>query len=107
MEECTGLTAYRPTFDPETVAKLAEAIARIYDAIAEAVKRMAEAFQPVVKAAVDWISGSYGSMLRSVATPKEWYLMNHARRWRTRKKYRNRLARRLLSIMAEGGDNDD
>lgn len=39
--------------------------------------------------------------MKAVATPKEWNLMNHAKRARTRKKYRNRLLRRLRE--QEGG----
>ncbi len=40
----------------------------------------------------------YRAMLREIATPKEWHLMHHAKRKRSRRKYENRLARRLQSI---------
>lgn len=39
--------------------------------------------------------------MKAVATPKEWHLLNHAKKARTRKKYRNRLLRRLRE--QEGG----
>ncbi len=51
-----------------------------------------------VQGSVELIKCHYRVLLREVATPKEWHLMHHAKRRRTRHKYENRLARRLQSI---------
>ena len=35
--------------------------------------------------------------LRAVATAREWHLMNNAKKYRTRKKYKNRLIKRYIN----------
>ena len=62
-------------------------------------KALLEALKPVIEAVAARLSNFYEVMLRSVATPKEWHMMKHAKRWRIRRKYRNRLARRLAEMI--------
>ena len=114
MEECTALTVYKPTFTPEDLEQignaaqhLGEALTRIRESFTKIAEALAEALKPAIEAATKWIGNFYEELLRSVATPKEWWLMHHAKKWRTRKKYRNRLIKRLTAALAERGDDDD
>lgn len=95
-EQCTALTVYEPPVDYKTIA---EAVARIREAFEKMAKALLEALKPVIEAVAARLSDFYEVMLRSVATPKEWHTMKHAKRWRIRKKYRNRLARRLAEMI--------
>ena len=95
-EQCTALTVYEPPVDYK---KIAEAVARIREAFEKMTKALLEALKPVIEAVAARLSDFYEAMLRSVATPKEWHMMKHAKRWRIRKKYRNRLARRLAEMI--------
>ncbi len=57
-----------------------------------------DAFTKAAKAVKDLVEEhklATPEQLRSVATPKEWHLLNHAKKRRTRKKYYNRLLRRF------------
>ncbi len=79
--------------------KMPELIAAVTATIPQLVKALASAAEGIIA-----IANRYGigleRRLKEVATPKEWHLMNHAKKARTRKKYRNRLLRRLKE-----GDN--
>ena len=80
---------------PALIAAFTAAIPQIVEAVAETAANIIE------------LANEYGigleARMKEVATPKEWHLMNHAKKARTRKKYRNRLLRRLK----EGGSHAD
>lgn len=89
---------------PEALEGLAAAILRVRDAWLNLAATLAEALKPAIRSAAQLIEDWSDAQLRAVATGKEWHLMKHARRARTRKKYRNRLLRRWLDLPAEGDD---
>ena len=70
------------------------------DDLAAATSRLGKAFGDVCTALVNLT----GSFYMSVASPKELYLLKHAKKWRTRKKYQRRLKLRLMKIAAEQKD---
>ena len=80
----------------ETIQEIA---APVIEGIGEAfkilVEKIAEAIQPIIEKIGAFFSDLNESLLHSVATPKEWHYYKHAKKGRTRKKYRNRLERRL------------
>ena len=68
------------------------------NAVVEAIPKSVDAFTKAAKAVKDLVEEhklATPEQLRSVATPKEWHLLNHAKKRRTRKKYYNRLLRRF------------
>lgn len=78
-------------FVNEKMPGIIEALTAAIPAIVNALARAAEG--------IATLANKYGigleKRMQRVATPKEWHLMNHAKKARTRKKYRNRLLRRL------------
>lgn len=115
----------RPLFEgltEEQAQQIAEAAANAGMTYEEAVAFVNEKMPGIIEAITAWIpvaintlaevakgiatlANKYGigleKRMQRVATPKEWHLMNHAKKARTRKKYRNRLIRRLRE--QEGG----
>lgn len=81
-------------------------------AASEAITGIAGALSVIVRAACEviskrllpWTENLFDGMLRCVATKKEFWLMHHAKRRRTRKKYRTRLMRRLLAFLRTDGE---
>ena len=100
-----------PEESPENIPweTIQEIMAPVIEGIGEAfkilVEKIAEAFQPIMEKIGAFFSDLHESLLHSVATPKEWHYYKHARKWRTRKKYRNRLERRLAAVL-EGIEPD-
>lgn len=87
----------------EAVAVFTEKLPAIINAITAAIPAIVDAIRETVESIIrlaKWIQID-DEDLKAVATPKEWHLMNHAKKERTRKKYRNRLIRRLRE--QEGG----
>lgn len=70
------------------------------DDLANAVRQLGKAFGDICTA----LGNLSGSFCKSIATPKEWYLLKHAKKWRTRKKYQRRLKLRLMKIATEYTD---
>lgn len=105
--ENNGIVPYTdPTF-PEALASLAAAIRRIADAVRQLAEVIAKSLRPVIRTAGEMIDAWADERLRAVATGKEWHLMKHARKARTRKKYRNLLLRRWLALLAAGVEEED
>ena len=81
-------------------------------AASEAIAGIADALSVIVRAACEVINKRllprlgdlFDGMLRCVATKKEFWLMHHAKRRRTRKKYRTRLMRRLFASFRTDGE---
>lgn len=71
---------------PALINAITAAIPAIVDAMRNAIEKFAEMAKQID---ID------EKILKPVATPKEWNMMNHAKKSRTRKKYRNRLIKRL------------
>ena len=105
--ENTALVPYTPPLDAAALKALGAACHRIVVAAQRLKDALLEAFAPVLKSAGLVVRCLFDSMLRSVATGREWHYMQHARKARTRKKYRSRLCRRLLTMLAEKGERDD
>ena len=79
----------------EAATKAGTSMKRAIDAFIEAVPAIVNAIVEALPPLVDVTAKAVEAALKEVATPKEWHLMNHAKKARTRKKYRNRLIRRL------------
>lgn len=99
------MTAF-PDVDPSTAAKIAEVanengvenIGQLKAAVDKAVEALHYVCD-IIREAGEMIGYTYNALLRAVATPREWYLMHHAKRRRTRKKYENRIARRTKALI--------
>lgn len=111
--ETTALVPYAHPFDRDAVLQLGAAVCAVRDsfrAAAEAIARLwREHVWPHVLRIMDAVLDPKGDyldyLLRCVATGKEYHLMLHARRARTRKKYRNRLLRRWWALMEDRAEN--
>ena len=86
------------------LATASEGIARIADALSAAVRAACEVIN---KHLSPWVGNLFDGMLRCVATKKEFWLMHHAKRRRTRKKYRTRLLLRLFAALGPDGEVDN
>ena len=88
----------------EAVAFVNEKMPGIIEAFTAAIPVIVNALARAAEG-IATLANKYGigleKRMKRVATPKEWHLMNHAKKARTRKKYRNRLIRRLRE--QEGG----
>ena len=75
--------------------------------IGEKLKEMAEAIIKAVRAAAEWTAKTTRRFIESIAAgvvPGKWlHLAKHAKKLRTRKKYRRRIWRALIAALAEGG----
>ncbi len=78
-----------------------EAIAGIADALSVIVRA---ALEVINKRLLPWLGSLFDGMLRCVATKKKFWLMHHAKRGRTRKKYRMRLMHRLFASLRTDGE---
>ena len=101
--------AYKPEL---ALGELVSASSSALAAANEAIAGIAGALSVIVRAACEviserlspWVGTLFDGMLRCVATKKEFWLMHHAKRRRTRKKYRTRLMRRLLASLRTDGE---
>lgn len=89
---------------PETMQQILEAFGRV----AEAVKEMARALMEALKPIIDWAKKTVERFMEALAAgivPRKWlHLAKHAKKARTRKKYRNRIRRAVFAALAaEGG----
>lgn len=89
---------------PETMQRILSS----FDALAEAVKSLAATLADLLKPIVDWAAKISGRIYETIAAgivPRRWlHLSKHAKKARTRKKYRNRIRRAVFAALAaEGG----
>ncbi len=90
---------------PETMQQILEA----FDRVAEAVKEMARALMEAFKPIIDWAKKTAERFIEALAAGivprRKWlHLAKHAKKARTRKKYRNRIRRAVFAALAaEGG----
>lgn len=95
-----------------SLGELVSASSSALAAASEAITGIAGALSVIVRAACEviserllpWMGTLFDGMLRYVATKKEFWLMHHAKRRITRKKYRTRLMRRLLASLRTDGE---
>lgn len=92
------------TFTPSSAAALVDRIAPLLENVAEQAVEIANRFMDWLKTAVASAAKAAKSimetLLQSTTThPKWWHLYKHAKKARTRKKYRRRLIDELLSNM--------
>jgi hypothetical protein len=83
-------------------------ILEAFDWVAEAVKEMARALMEAFKPIIDWAKKTAERFMEALAAgivPRKWlHLAKHAKKARTRKKYRNRIRRAVFAALAaEGG----
>ena len=90
----------------EDIVRLSEAAAKAGISLAEAAAALAEAFGHIGAAVAVFISVADiivkhrlppDETLRELAIGREGHLMNNAKKYRTRKKYRNRLIKRYYN----------
>lgn len=79
---------------------LADAIKAAAHAVRQLMDELAERFRQYARKAVNTFVDSL--LYRSNTRPKWWHLYKHARKWRTRKKYKRLLMRQLCSRLAAG-----
>lgn len=98
-------------FTAEMLQPLVEAmtdlVRKLAEAIAPVIEKLARAITAAVKNITKQINAIWEELLHSVATRKEWHLYKHAKKRRTRKKYKNRLTKRLLAMMAKRTEDDE
>lgn len=83
-------------------------ILETFDRVAEAVKEMARALMEAFKPIIDWAKKTAERFMEALAAgivPRKWlHLAKHAKKARTRKKYRNRIRRAVFAALAAEGD---
>ena len=98
-------------FTAETLQPLVEAmtdlVRKLTEAIAPVIEELARAITAAVKNITKQNNAIWEELLHSVATRKEWHLYKHAKKRRTRKKYKRRLTLRVMAMMATEADGDD
>lgn len=91
---------------PPAATVLLDALADAMKAEARAVRQLmdelAERFQKFRQYARKAVDAFVDSLLYRATHPKWWHLYKHARKWRTRKKYKRLLMRQLCSRLAAG-----
>ncbi len=96
------MTASAPSAMDELAAALCEFADQVANAFRQLVERIAEAIAPILKQLGKWIEKIYDAMLNAAAdNPRHWHLYKHAKKARTRKKYRRRLERALLAKLRD------
>ncbi len=74
----------------EAIEEAREALAKLWQAILDEIRSILEA-----------VCKAWECSFEAYSTPKERWLMLHARRRRVRKKYRDRIIRRMLKDLEE------
>lgn len=87
------------------LAEAREAFERLADALREIADKLAEAMKPVINAVLSAFKKLWKVSVRAIGVPPKWlHLAAHAKKARTRKKYRNRIRRYVFeALAAEGG----
>lgn len=91
--------------DHEKMQQAHEALDRLADALREIAAKLAEAMKPVINAVLSAFKKLWKVSVRAIGVPPKWlHLAAHAKKARTRKKYRNRIRRYVFeALAAEGG----
>ena len=115
------VAAHSPHIDPEPLNRIADAavglcispetmqqILNSLDHLADTLKRLAAELVRILKPIADWAAGVARRFYEAIAAgivPRKWlHLAKHAKKARTRKKYRDRIQRAVFATLAsEGG----
>ena len=91
--------------DHEKMQQAREALDRLADALREIAAKLVEAMKPVINAVLSALKKLWKVSVRAIGVPPKWlHLAAHAKKARTRKKYRNRIRRYVFeALAAEGG----
>ena len=81
------------------------ATSKLADALREIAAKLAEALKPVINAVLSALKKLWKVSAKAIGVPPKWlHLAAHAKKARTRKKYRNRIRRYVFeALAAEGG----
>jgi len=91
--------------DREKMQQAREAFEKLADALREIAAKLAEALKPVINAVLSALKKLCKVSAKAIGVPPKWlHLAAHAKKARTRKKYRNRI-RRYWAKMAAGVKN--
>lgn len=94
----------KPPDTEATAQALREGLDRVAQAIREIGDRLREALTPMIRLACEAVNKFFDALLYAANdNPKWWHLYKHAKKARTRKKYRRRLVRQLVAKLAAGG----
>ncbi len=82
-----------------------EAFEKLADALREIAAKLAEALKPVINVVLSAFKKLWKVSAKAIGVPPKWlHLAAHAKKARTRKKYRNRIRRYVFeALAAEGG----
>lgn len=91
--------------DREKMQQAREAFEKLADALREIAAKLAEALKPVINAVLSTLKKLWKVSAKAIGVPPKWlHLAAHAKKARTRKKYRNRIRRYVFeALAAEGG----
>ena len=91
--------------DREKMQQAREAFEKLADALREIAAKLAEALKPVINAVLSALKKLWKVSAKAIGVPPKWlHLAAHAKKARTRKKYRNRIRRYVFeALAAEGG----
>ena len=91
--------------DREKMQQACEAFEKLADALREIAAKLAEALKPVINAVLSALKKLWKVSAKAIGVPPKWlHLAAHAKKARTRKKYRNRIRRYVFeALAAEGG----
>jgi len=104
---CPGITPEQGAALLEAADKIFNAVRAAFDEVVAAVTRIgkaiAELAAPAMKQASNSLNQFHDALLYAAAEdPKHWYYYKHAKKTRTRKKYRHRLEKSLAKALAAG-----
>lgn len=87
------------------LAEAREAFEKLADALREIAAKLVEALKPAINAVLSALKKLWKVSAKAIGVPPKWlHLAAHAKKARTRKKYRNRIRRYVFeALAAEGG----
>lgn len=89
---------------PEAMQRILDAFDRVADVVKELTAKLMELLKPIAEAAAAIDRHFYDSVARCFVPAKWIHLSKHAKKARTRKKYRNRIRREIFAALpSEGG----
>lgn len=91
--------------DREKMQQAREAFEKLTDALREIAAKLVEALKPAINAVLSALKKLWKVSAKAIGVPPKWlHLAVHAKKARTRKKYRNRIRRYVFeALAAEGG----
>lgn len=115
------VAASSPGLDPEAVQRIAEQAARLqispetmqqilegFEKIAEALRQIADAITEILKPIIEWAAKVARRFFETIAAgivPRKWlHLAKHAKKARTRKKYRKRIRETVTAFLCTAGE---